>query len=341
MEEKSLAQVKPSFWTQFKRNFLGHNCTYVDINGRVGTLKYPPRFGYPDTLCKDIRELEITNAETIDEESNPKDDLRVFKYLTKLTLGKGVKKLTYNAIPSSVEHLTISDDLELPKNSFKINTLKQLTGPNFDINLGYNSHYKNIYRDEYGRINIEDNASYSNAASSHVENSHKKPLSEISKDNRLRAAAHILTNVEKSQTSGAIYIYANPNSNDKDYSTHIIVDTYPLPEDHKNFPEDHLIGIFINDISDIDLRDFDKYPNLSRISVGKQVDTVRNIDEFTELCKPTEDGRVSIYDSVKAKKYTVSLASPKTNTSLSQSRYLNPEHHQKDEPIREDDEYSL
>ena len=341
MEENSLAQVKPSLWTQFKINFLGHNCTYVDINGRVGTLKYPPKFGYPETLCKDIRELEITNAETIDEESNPKDDLRVFKYLTKLTLGKGVKHLTYNAIPASVEHLTISDDLELPQNSFKINTLRQLSGPNFDINLRYNTHHKNIYRDEHGRIHIDDNASYSNEAATHEENHYHKALKEICRNKRLQTASHILTNLEKSQTSGSVYIYANPNSSEKDYSTHIVVDTYPLPEDHKDFPEEHLIGVFVNSVSDIDLRDFDKYPNLSRISVGKKVDTVRNVDEFTELCKPTEDGRVSIYDSVKTKRITVSLSSYQTNTSLSQSRYLNPKNHRQPEPVREEDEYSL
>lgn len=341
MEEKSLAQTKPSLWTEFKRNFLGHNCTYVDINGRVDTLKYPPKFGYPESLCKDIRELEITNAEVIDEESNPKDDLRIFKYLTKLTLGKGVKKLTYNAIPSSVEHLTISSDLELAKDSFKINTLHQITGPGFDINLNYNIHYKNIYIDEHGRLHIEDNAGYSNVAATHAENSHRKPLSEVSRDNRNRAVNHVLTNAERSQTSRCIYIYADPNTSDKDYSTHIIVDTYPLPEDHKDFPEDHLIGVFINNLPDVDLKDFDKYPNLGRISIGKNVGTVRNIDEFTELCKPTDDGRVSIYDSVKQKRYTVSLASPKTNTSLSQSRYINLDNRPKEEPALEEDDLSL
>ena len=74
--EQGLVATKPNFLEELARKLFKRNCTFTDYSGKIGYLAYPPRNGYSDKQKQEIRGLEITGVETIDDKSTPLDDLR-------------------------------------------------------------------------------------------------------------------------------------------------------------------------------------------------------------------------------------------------------------------------
>lgn len=314
MENNSaLIESKPNLWTQFKKNFLGHNATYVDFQGKVGTLRYPQTKPYSDRLCSDIRELTITNVETIDDKSNPHDDLRHFKYLSKLTLGQGVKGISRNAIPTSVEELTISSDFtSLPEGFVSQGMLHKVSGPDFTINTQIASNNTTIHIDEFGRLNFTRLNHVSLGQSDYIA-SHRQDIGKQTEIARNNSAESLLHHSSQFPNSKTIYVYGKSITSDRDYSVQAVVDTFPMPKEHKSaMPDENLIGIFINGVTSLDTSDLSKYPNLTTVFLGKDIEKITGITDSLDDKKDNRGHSKLEEKTVSGKKQSLIFLSTKT-----------------------------
>lgn len=284
-EEKALAHVKPSFLNNFRMNVLGHNCSYVDFDEKMGTLKYPPTKQYPERLAKHVQELHITNVPTIDDKSNPLDDLRHFKYLRRLTLGKGVNGITMNSIPSSVEELTLSQDVtSIPKGYLSNGSLHIISGPGYKIDTGTTETNDTFYLDKFQRLIVEKNQSIGIGLEAY-QTQRGVNIQDFTTYIKLNMAESIIRHSSEFPNSKSLYVYANRMSDGPDTSIKLVVDSYPMAEKRKEGLDDSkLIALLVNDEKKLDLSKLQQeYPNLQRIFVGDAVKQVTEMDYNFEL----------------------------------------------------------
>ena len=284
-EEKALAHVKPSFLNNFRMNVLGHNCSYVDFDGKMGTLKYPPTKQYPSRLTKHIQELHITNVPTIADKSNPIDDLRHFKYLRKLTLGKGVTGITMNSIPSSVEELTLSQDVtSIPKGYLSNGNLHIISGPGYKVDTGTTQTNDIFYLDEFQRLVVEISHFIGIGLEAH-ETKRGVNIQDFTTYIKLNMAESIIRHSNEFPNSKSLYVYARSMGHGPDTSIKLVLDSYPMPEKRKEGLDDEkLIALLVVDEKKLDLSKLQKqYPNLQRIFVADSVKQVTEMENTFEL----------------------------------------------------------
>lgn len=279
-EERSLITTDTNLWTTFKQKVLGHNCTYIDFLGRQGTLKYPPKRYYPENLTDKVVALTINGVEKIDDKTTLVDDLRYFKNLTKLTLGDGVKSMSFNSLPSTVEELRLPASLtDIKKDSLSCLSLKKVLGPDYSIVVEDYARKKSIYFDEFGRFNFEVSVSESNASIDPKANHAHMSAEEYTAKNRNVLTDNILNSSTKLPNAQTIYVYAPTIRSDKDYSAHIVLDTFPMPEERKTLPDDQLIGIYVTGKDNLDTSELANYPNLQKVYLGQDIKKVTGIKD--------------------------------------------------------------
>ena len=313
-EEQSLVAAKPNFFEEISKKLFKKNCTFTDYAGRIGYLLYPPRHGFSDKQKQEIRSLEITGVETIDDKSTPLDDLRHLKYLDRLVLGEGVRGISRNAIPTSVDEVILSDSVKNIPEGFVLNgCYKKVTGPDFFINAEFSQYNNSFFLDEFGRINFTRASRLSLGQIDHLER-HGRNVEKEAESARTNATASILHHSSKGKKSKTIYVYKSTKST-TDASIHVVVDEYPMPEKHRTerLSDDKLIGILINGKEEIDLEDLSQYPELETIIVGKDVKRVRSIrDDINSGETDRHGNKVFAEETIGGKKQTVTLLSPET-----------------------------
>lgn len=283
-KEKALAHVRPSFINNFKINVLGHNCSYVDFDGKIGTLKYPPTKQYSPRFAKKIQELHITNVPVIDDKNTPIDDLRHFKFLRRLTLGSGVTGISRNSIPSSVEELTLSKDVtSIPEGYLGNGNLHIVTGPGYKIDIGTTSTNDHFYLDEFQRLVVDKQHSLGIGYES-FETERGNNIGKISSLIKLNMAESIIRHSNEFPNSKSLYFYAQSMSDNPNASIKLVIDSYPMAEKRKKgLPDDHLISLLVVDEKNLDLEKLtNQYPNLERIFVSDSVKQVSNIPQNAE-----------------------------------------------------------
>lgn len=284
-KENALAHVRPSFVNNFRINVLGHNCSYVDFDGKVGTLKYPPTKQYSPRFAKKIQELHITNVPIIDDKSTPIDDLRHFKYLRRLTLGKGVTGISMNSVPASVEELTLSQDVtSIPEGYLGNGNLHVVSGPGYKIDTGTTNTNDHFYLDEFQRLIVKKQHSLGIGLESNI-NSSGKNIGNFSEYVKLNMAESIIRHSNEFPNSKSLYFYAESMEANPNASIKIVVDSYPMAEKRKKgLQDDHLIALFVVDEKNLDVEKLNAtYPNLRRIFVGDAVKQVTEMDYSFEL----------------------------------------------------------
>ena len=283
-KENALAHVRPSFVNNFRINVLGHNCSYVDFDGKVGTLKYPPTKQYSPRFAQKIQELHITNVPTIDDKSTPIDDLRHFKYLRRLTLGKGVTGISMNSIPASVEELTLSQDVtSIPEGYLGNGSLHVVSGPGYKIDTGTTDTNDHFYLDEFQRLIVKKQHSLGIGRESHI-NSSGRSIGDFSEYVKLNMAESIIRHSNEFPNSKSLYFYAESMEANPNASIKIVVDSYPMAEKRKKgLQDDHLIALLVVDEKNLDVEKLNAtYPNLRRIFVADSVKQVTNLEQSAE-----------------------------------------------------------
>lgn len=291
--EKALAHVRPSLLNNFKINVLGHNCSYVDFDGKVGTLKYPPTKQYSPHFAKKIQELHITEVPVIDDKDTPIDDLRHFKFLRKLTLGTGVTGISRNSIPSSVEELTLSSDVSsIPKGYLGNGNLHIVSGPGYKIDIGTTTTNDHFYLDEFQRLIVEKHQSLGLGLESSI-NASGRNLFDFTTFVKLNTAESIIRHSNEFPNTKSLYFYAESMQSNPNASIKMVIDSYPMAEKRKKgLPDDHLIALFVVDEKNLDMDKLNEtYPNLRRLFIADSVKQVTNLDasaEQTPFCYEQE-----------------------------------------------------
>lgn len=283
-KENALAHVRPSLLNNFRINVLGHNCSYVDFDGNVGTLKYPPTKQYSPRFAQKIQELHITNVPVIDDKSTPIDDLRHFKYLRRLTLGSGVTGISRNSIPSSVEELTLSKDVtSIPEGYLGNGSLHIVSGPGYKIDIGTTATNDHFYLDKFQRLIIEKKQSLGIGLESHI-NQRGQSMFDFSTMVKLNSAESIIRRSNEFPNTKSLYFYAESMQANPNASIKIVLDSYPMPEKRKEgLKDDHLIALYVVDEKNLDVEKLNAtYPNLRRVFVAESVKKVTNLEPSLE-----------------------------------------------------------
>ena len=282
-KEKALAKSKPSLINAFKINVLKHNSMYIDYTGEPRTLRYPPVKPYSDRVKKDLRELHLIGVPMVDDKSEPMDDLRNFPYLTKLTLGKGVRGISKHAIPSTVEELVLSRDVKsIPEGFVSHQAIHKVTGPDYTIESKPTDYKTDFFLDEFYRPNFRRNNRVSIGQEEWLL-THRMSLREGTNDARLAVASGILSHSVKYDNKKTLYAYGDQIDHELDYSVQIVADEFPMPEEHKKeLADDHIIAIAIENEKELDFSTLDKYPNLRCIILGDKIKKVTGLPEISQ-----------------------------------------------------------
>ena len=276
--DKDLVPAKASLLKELMRTLLRQNCKYIDSEGNVNYFKYPSKKGFTTKQHEEIRTLEITNVEIIDNQDTPLDDLRNLRYLEKLVLGDGVKGINKYAIPTTVTELVLSDSVTLiPEGFVAQGSIKKFSGNGYNVNVPF-AHYNSTFHvDEFGRLNI---STYNHISSAQYDAIEKRgtPVTEAVQDMRNAKVTSLFSHTAKLQNTKSIYVYAHDIDSARDYSIITVVDDYPMDSTHKTkHPDSDLIGIFINGVEEIDLDELPICPNLQTVYIGKEVKKVKGI----------------------------------------------------------------
>lgn len=312
--EQGLVAAKPNFLEELARKLFKRNCTFTDYSGKIGYLAYPPRNGYSDKQKQEIRGLEITGVETIDDKSTPLDDLRHLKYLTRLVLGEGVKGISRNAIPTTVDEIVLSDSVKnIPEGFVSNGCYKSISGPGFFINAEFSQFNNSFFIDEFGRVNFTRSNRLSSGQRDNMEK-HGRDVAKECEDAKTYSTTSLIHHSSKGFNTKTLYIYEKSKSG-SDASIHAVIDDYPMDESHKSerLSDDKLIGIFVNGVEELDLEDLAKYPDLKTIVIGKSVARVRNVRD--DLSSPDIDrhgNKVFGDETITGKKQSVTLLSNET-----------------------------
>ena len=271
------------------RKALKKTTKYVDSEGKTGYITYPPKKGFTDKQIKNLRELEIHDTEIL---GNGNDTcLRDLRNLRTLILGEGTKAIASNVIPRSVETLIIPESLtDIPEGAIYDSNVKRLISPSFDISTK-SSKRTNIFFDEFGRLNLSQDEYYSkgqvdyfNQRKNHaLDNPNVLTPTQEASAARNRLTRELLESTGVANNSHSLYIYRKCLESESDFSVHAVLDTFPMPEEHRKDLDDNLlIGILVNGKEELDLKTLEQYPNLKNVFVGKDVKRVVGFDKEPE-----------------------------------------------------------
>ena len=314
---------KANLFAELGRNLFHRNCRYVDYNGKIGYLAYPPKKGFSPKQCEEIRSLEISGVETIDDKTDPKDDLRHLRFLEKLTLGDSVKTISRYSIPTTVSTIVLPEGISIPESHVAMGSYTKISMPGVTFDSKYANYSNSFFTDEFGRLHFTKSSHLSSNEVDVIDRSGKN-LQESVSALRNTSAESLLHHSSKYSCDKTIYVYAKSINSNKNYSIHAVADTFPMPEEHKTeLSDDTLIAIMVNETQELDLTTLETYPNLQTIYVGKSVDKVTGVKE--EYTGGTDGrGHKQILDLSKSGKKqsiillsnnTVPIATPKTKTS--------------------------
>lgn len=271
------------------RKAFNRTTRYVDSQGKIGYISYPPKKGFSDKQKNEIRELEINGVEILGTEKDL--SLRDLKKLKVLTLGQGTKAISSNVIPRSVETLIIPEGLtQIPEGAIYDSSIKSLIAPNFGIATTSPRH-TNIFFDEFGRLNFTQDEYYSkgqvdyfNTRKNHSpKNPHVLSASQEASAARNHITRQLLEATSHTNNSQSLYVFRKTLDSESDFSIQAVMDTFPMPEDRSlGFDDKLLIGILVNGKDELDLRSLEKYENLKNVFVGKDVKRVVGFEDEPE-----------------------------------------------------------
>lgn len=267
------------------RKALKRTTKYVDSQGKIGYISYPPKKGFSDKQQKEITELEIHDIEILGAEGDT--SLRDLKNLRTLALGEGVKGIASNVIPSTVSTLIIPEGLtQIPEGAIYNSNIKRLVGPDFGM-ATTSPRRTNIFFDEFGRLNLSQDEYYSkgqvdyfNTRKNHALNNPRVlNASQEASAARNHIARELLEATSHAGNSQTVYVYRKTLDSESDFSIQAVLDEFPMPEEHRQSLDDNLlIGILVNGKEELDLASLDRYPNLKNVFVGKDVKRVVGFD---------------------------------------------------------------
>ena len=253
------------------------NCKYTDSKGKIGYLSYPPKKGFTPRQCEEIVSLEISGVETIDDKTDPKDDLRHLKHLKKLTLGEGVKTISRNSIPTSLSEIILAEGVSIPESFVSMGSITKVSAPGVTFDSQYANYNNTFFTDKFGRLHFTRSNHLSMGEIGVIDRSGKN-LEDSAAALRKTSAESLLHHSSKHPNDKTLYVYARSISSGRNYSIHAVADTFPMPEEHKTeLSDENLIGIMVNGVPEFDVTSLDLYPNLQTVYVGKSVDKVTGV----------------------------------------------------------------
>ena len=253
------------------------NCKYTDSKGKIGYLSYPPKKGFTPRQCEEIVSLEISGVETIDDKTDPKDDLRHLKHLKKLTLGEGVKTISRNSIPTSLSEIILAEGVSIPESFVSMGSITKVSAPGVTFDSQYANYNNTFFTDKFGRLHFTRSNHLSMGEIGVIDRSGKN-LEDSAAALRKTSAESLLHHSSKHPNDKTLYVYAKSISSGRNYSIHAVADTFPMPEEHKTeLSDENLIGIMVNGVPEFDVTSLDLYPNLQTVYVGKSVDKVTGV----------------------------------------------------------------
>ena len=320
--DKDLVPEKASVLKELMKTLLRQNCKYMDSEGNVNYFRYPSKKGFTAKQHDEIRTLEITNVETIDNQDTPLDDLRNLRYLEKLILGDGVKGINKYAIPTTVTELVLSDSVtNIPEGYVAQGSIKRISGNGYSVDVPF-AHYNSTFHiDEFGRLNI---STYNHISSAQYDAIEKRgtPVKEAVQSMRNAKVASLFSHTEKHSNTKTIYVYAHDIDSARDYSIITVVDDYPMDSTHKTkLPDSDLIAILINGVDEVDLDELPICPNLQTIYIGREVKKVKGISgDVSNPYLDTYEHKYYTEKTTSGKERTILFTSKKTTHFGKQSK---------------------
>ena len=270
-------EEKLGFFDAIRRMFK-RTSIITDAAGKTKYIAYPIKKDFSTKQKEDIRKIEINDIDilTNDEE---RCLFQLYKLQT-LALGKGVLGISYGSIPYWVKRLELGPDLkQIPEGAIKESQIKTIIGDDFYLSTTSGGTNTEIYFDQDGRFHFEEHGRYSWNQVDYNSNHGIRAVAATESAARV-LAKNLLDSTGTTDVKENIYVYAEDLGKENKYSIHAIVDDrFPIPSDDVNkIPDDKLVGIFVNNVSELDMRTLAKYPNLRNIVVGKSVIRVIKAD---------------------------------------------------------------
>lgn len=284
-------EEKLSFFERL-RKMMKRTSIAMDSKGNISYISYPPKKGFSDKQKKNIETLEVNDVLILGD--NRDNSLAELKALRTLVLGRGVVAVADGAIPrNGIKELVLSEQIkQIPMGTISGSSIKRVRGEGFNISTTSQNTVTDIYFDQDERLNFVESSRFSLGQLDDMALHGRNAILESEAAAR-SLSKQILKNTSKDKNENSVYIYSDTLGNDRVYSVHAVVDSYPMPSNRgEKLDDEKLIGILVTGTEEVDLGALAKYPNLRQIYVGADVKRVIRSSDLKETDVINEENRI-------------------------------------------------